>query len=403
MTEFSKNSFATIQFTLNWKSDYGDHEEQYLARKINFWRDILPEKLESELAGKKTGDVVSVYFQPGEGLAEPDRSKIIAVPLRKFSIRFHDAKDQPPRKGRFYPQGSITGIPGVYPQTAVPFRVLNVENNELVADLNHPLSGIPFELSAEVLNIADKDSETGGRLTHWIEEMCNWGPGMQAPLENCPTDFIHGDFYRRQDNEDDSVFYSSPRLIGHVDYQASRNLQDIYSRFLAPGMKVLDLMSSMKSHLPGDLDLDVTGLGMNMDELKMNPDLNTRITQDLNLNPVMNLSPDSFDAVICSLSIEYLTDPLSVLRQAYQSLSSGGVLLVGISNRWFPSKVTQGWLEMHEFERMGYLLQLAQEAGFKGSKGTVSVRNDWRPVNDKHFLATRGVSDPVYVVWCRKD
>jgi hypothetical protein len=27
------------------------------------------------------------------------------------------------------------------------------------------------------------------------------------------------------------------------------------------------------------------------------------------------------------------------------------------------------------------------------------MRNDWRPTDDKHFLDTRGVSDPVYVVW----
>ncbi len=402
MAEFNKNSFATVQFNLRWKSSHGNHEEHYLARKINFWRDIVPESLKSNLAGKKIGDTVSLNFESGSELAQYDKGKVKDFPFKNFRLKFPDNKAQLPRKGRFYPQGVLSGIAGVYPQTAIPFRVLAAENYHFIADLNHPLSGTPFNLETKILNIADKDNETGGRLSHWIEEICNWGPGMQAPLKNSPTAFIHDDFFKRVDTEADNIFYSSPRLTGHIDAQASRNLRQTYTQHLKPGMRVLDLMSSLQSHLPENMNLDVTGIGMNMDELKMNPALNTHIIKDLNEDTSLDIGPASYDAIVCSLSIEYLTDPLNVLRQAYSALSKDGVLLLGLSNRWFPTKVTQGWLEMHEFERMGYLLQLAEQAGFKGKKGTVSIRNDWRPVTDKHFIATRGISDPIYVVWCKK-
>ncbi|HAS89820.1 MAG TPA: methyltransferase type 11 [Desulfovibrio sp.] len=403
MVEFNENSFATIKFTLTWKSGHGIHEEKFLARKVNAWRDFLPEELKEQLEGTKSGESVTVDFSAGAGVPKHELSKVRNIPHRKFKIRSHQFKNQPARTGRFYPQGTLTGLPGVYPQTAIPFRVLDRTGTDIIADLNHPLAKIPFELKSEVINVASKDSETGGRLTHWLEEICNWGPGMQAAPKKQPVDFIHEDFFNRPDDTADASFYSSPRLIGHIDKQASKNLQSIYKRFLSPEMKVLDLMSSMESHLSPDIELDITGLGMNMNELRMNPSLNGKVVQDLNINPELNFKNNTFDAITCSLSIEYLTDPASILKQAHALLAPGGSLLIGISNRWFPSKVTQGWLEMHEFERMGYLLQLAEESGFKGEKGTVSIRNDWRPVTDKHFVSTRGVSDPVYVVWCKKD
>ncbi|WP_415719062.1 methyltransferase domain-containing protein [Maridesulfovibrio sp.] len=400
MAEFNMNSFATILFTLTWNSESGTHEENFLGRKVNAWRDFLPEELKQRLVGAKAGETVTVNFHAGTEIPKYDPAKVKKISRRKFKLRSHQFKNYPARMGRFYPQGAVEGLPGVYPQTAIPFRVTGTTDSEIIADLNHPLAKIPFKLEAKLLNVADKDSETGGRLTHWLEELCCWGPGMQAPLENCRTDFIHKDFFRRDNCASDFEFYDKPRLVNHIDQQASANLQSIYTRFLTSEMKVLDLMSSIQSHLPEGMD--ITGVGMNMDELRMNPALKDRIVQDLNKEHEFNFAAGSFDAVVCSLSIEYLTNPLAVLKRAYKMLTPDGILLIGVSNRWFPPKVTQGWLEMHEFERMGYLLQLAADAGFKGPKGTVSVRNDWRPTTDKHFVATRGVSDPVYVVWCNK-
>ena len=400
MTEFNRNSFATIQFTQTWKSGFGIHEEKLLARKVNAWRDFLPGELKEQLVGAKAGETVTVKFHAGTEIPKYDLAKVKNIPHRKFKLRSHQFRNYPARLGRFYPQGAIDSLPGVYPQTAIPFRVQGITDSDIIADLNLPLAKIPFDLEAKLLNVADKDSETGGRLTHWLEELCCWGPGMQAPLEKSRTDFIHEDFFKRDNCASDYEFYNKPRLVDHIDQQASANLQSIYKRFLSPEMRVLDLMSSVRSHLPEGMD--ITGLGMNMDEMRMNPALTDRVVQDLNKEHELHFTAGSFDAVTCSLSIEYLTDPLAVLKQVYEMLAHDGILLIGVSNRWFPPKVTQGWLEMHEFERMGYLLQLAADAGFKGPKGTVSVRNDWRPTTDKHFVATRGVSDPVYVMWCNK-
>ncbi len=402
MARIDTNSLATIEFVVHWNDGYGCHEDYYLARRVNLWRDIFPPLLLEKLNGSKEGDIISIDYSPGEIVPGYDGALVREISYRNFSCRDFGDIELSPEKGRFLPKGMLRGINGVYPQTTAPFRVLEKGRDSFVADLNHPFAQYGATIEARIQNVAPKDSDTGGRLFHWAEEICNYGPGMQVPLPDCFTDYVCEAFFGRSDENCDSNFYQSPRLVGHVDGQASENLKNIYSARLKPRMKVLDLMSSVNSHLPKRVDLEVTGLGLNMDELRSNPLLAHRIVHDLNDEPDIPLDDVSFDVAVCSLSIEYLTRPLEVLRSVYDKLRPGGTLMVGVSNRWFPTKVTNGWLTLHEYERMGYIRQLAREAGFNADWGTVSMRNDWRPVTDRHFVATRGISDPVYVVWCRK-
>jgi SAM-dependent methyltransferase len=267
-----------------------------------------------------------------------------------------------------------------------------------VADCNHPLARHPVSLEARLIHVEDKRSETGGRLVHWAEEICNWGPGMQAALPGVPTDFFDDAFFERRDEQDDREFYAEPRIIGHVDAQASVVLKELYSRYLERGMRVLDLMSSMQSHLPAEWDLDVAGVGLNAVELENNKLLSRRMVHDLNCDPAIPGGAAGYDAVVCSLSFEYLIQPVSVLQSVRDALAPGGVVLIGVSNRWFPDKVIAGWTDLHEFERVGCILEGLRRAGFTTGLEAVSVRNEWRPPWDRHYHETGGVSDPIYVV-----
>lgn len=402
MVRIENDTLATIEFVLRWSDGNACHEDRYLARRVNLWRDIFPTYLRGKIKGSKQGDVITVNYKPGELVPPYSESLIHEIPFRMFASRKFADIEIVPAKGRFLPKGMVSGINGVYPQTISPFRVLDIDDSSFTADFNHPFSTYPVTLECHIQNVALKECETGGRLYHWGEELCDYGPGMQSSLAGHPTDFICNGFYGRSDDRSDKFFYEKIRHVGHIDSQASANLKQIYSRFVKSEMKVLDLMSSVESHLPDDINLEVTGLGLNLDELNLNPVLKHKVRQDLNENPDFSFESEEFDAVVCSLSIEYLIRPEEVFKNIYNALRPDGTLLIGISNRWFPTKVTNGWLTLHEYERMAYLRQLAEQAGFNGSWGTVVVRNDWRPVTDKHFVATRGVSDPVYVVWCKK-
>jgi SAM-dependent methyltransferase len=167
-------------------------------------------------------------------------------------------------------------------------------------------------------------------------------------------------------------------------------------------MEILDLMSSWQSHLPENLRFkDVTGLGLNQNELKRNSRLNRHVIQDLNQNPVLPFESDTFDAVVCTVSVEYLVNPLAVFKEVSRVLRADGFFIVTFSNRWFPTKAIRIWKELHEFERLGMVLEFfIRSEGFKNLQ-TYSFRGLPRPRNDKYFPELR-YSDPVYAIWGQK-
>ena len=114
--------------------------------------------------------------------------------------------------------------------------------------------------------------------------------------------------FARQDEMPDEIFYSMARLMTHIDEDACQALQDFYRIHMAPGMTVLDLMSSCVSHLPDDPKLGwVTGQGMNPQELKTNPQLDDYFIQNLNKSPGLSFDEADFDLCLIAVSVQYLT------------------------------------------------------------------------------------------------
>jgi SAM-dependent methyltransferase len=164
-------------------------------------------------------------------------------------------------------------------------------------------------------------------------------------------------------------------------------------------MTVLDLMSSWTSHLPEKVKpVAVHGLGMNKTELKQNPALTDIRTHDLNSDPLLPYESERFDIVVCTVSVEYLTQPIAVFSEVARVLKPGGPFLVTFSNRWFPPKAVGIWEKIHEFERMGLVMEYFLQRGLFANLGTYSMRGLPRPKNDK-YAGDMLFSDPVYAVW----
>ncbi len=397
MARIHEQSLISLEVELTWQSPEARHTERYLARRVNLWRDLLPPRMHQALLGKTKGDVIRLEYPSGQALPAFDSKLVHHVPRSQFTQRQINGREIAPLKGRFYPRGMFGSLPGVFPQNIQPGRITELDDRTMTVDLNHPLAGHDLTLQATILDVADKITETGGRLSCWMEEWTDNGPGMQARHKGRPTSFSTCENQGRLDEFSDAEFYAQPRMIGHVDAQAGAFLEEIYTRALPPQAKVLDLMSSIQSHLPEHLQLHVTGLGMNSVEMQANPRLVAHRVHDLNKNPVLPFAEGSFDAVVCSLSIEYLVNPAAVLAQCHRVLRPGGQLLVGFSNRWFPSKAAAQWMDLHEFERIGFVLDLFLSGQGFDALETISIRNWWRPEDDAHIAAT-STSDPVYVV-----
>ncbi len=394
----SPGAMAAMEFTLTWRSEQARHSDCLVAEKLNLWRDILPPALEAELAGQPAGHTASHRFAPGELLPASAPSDCLSLPDAAFKRRLRPGVYVEPRAGRFYPRGCLAGLRDIFPEDRTPFRVGQVSPG-LIVDLNHPLAGRELTLAARVLDVWRGGDEHGGRCSDIAELVTADGPGMQARWRGQPTDFFAGSPFGRETDETDGAFYRQPRLVDHLDRAATAQIETLYGRLIPPGARVLDLMSSWKSHLPGDLrPAAVTGLGMNAAELAANPLLGERLVHDLNLDPRLPFADECFDAVVCTVSVEYLIQPFAVFAEVRRVLRPGGRFILSFSNRWFPPKVIRAWQAAHEFERPGLVLEYFLRSGGYRDLATYSLRGLPRPADDK-YAGRLAHADPVYAVW----
>ena len=401
MMRIDSDSIVDMIFHLKWKSESAIHTDAYQASRINIWRDFFPPNLLDEIRDRQAGDRIEVDLKAGDILPPFDKQNLIQLKRDQLAGRLAGDTIARPAVGRFYPKGMLKNVTGVFSANVQPCRCVELSNGHMTVDLNHPLSGKDLVLSAVVGKVEAKENERGGSSVDWMEVLTT-GPGMQARWRQRQTDYFSPGAFSRGDEKPDVLFYEKPRYVQHIDTTAIEMIKNTYGRFLKDDMQVLDLMSSWQSHIPENLNLGHTvGLGLNERELKKNSQLTESVVQDLNVNPRLPFESNSVDVVICSVSVEYLIDPLAVFEEVSRVLRTDGHFIVTFSNRWFPTKAIKIWTELHEFERMGMVLECFQRAGGFKALQTYSIRGLPRPHDDKYF-PDLAYSDPVYAVWGQK-
>ena len=173
------------------------------------------------------------------------------------------------------------------------------------------------------------------------------------------------DAFKKWDVGDDSDFYAQPRFVTHIDDTAIAALTSFYRERLPAGGVLLDLMSSWVSHLPSDVSYaEVIGHGMNDAELAANPRLGRRFVLDLNRNPRLPLGDSTVDAAMICVSIQYLQQPVAVLREVARILKPGQPLIISFSNRCFPTKAVAIWQALDDAGHAELVTLYLRRAGF---------------------------------------
>ncbi|WP_051172959.1 class I SAM-dependent methyltransferase [Thermodesulfobacterium hveragerdense] len=397
-----KKRRVEVVLQIMWESSLAKHVDEYFC-SVNVWRegDLFPRKISDLVMYGQEGEEIEVNSSEIKSMISYEKRKVYECKNWQFkppkSLSYLKLK-----KGRFYLLGFFKGLPGIFEGNPFPGRILDIDSSgNFVLDANHPLALFEVKAKAKLLKISKKDSEVGGRCKNFWEASLN-GPGMQARYKNNPTDFEldNPKSFSRLDENEDTIFYHEPRLIGHIDRTCHHNLIRFYENKIPKSGKVLDLMSSFESHLP-EGDYEVYGLGINMRELEANSRLHHRVVHDLNADPTLPFESDYFDVVVCDLSIEYVVRPLELLKEVKRILKPGGKIFFSFSNRYFPTKVIKVWIDLHEFERMGYVLELLARTEELDELETYSLRGYPRPVEDRWSFASN-FSDPLYVVYGKK-
>ncbi len=394
----SQSEQAAIELRVDREHRDVRHRNRQHFDKFNFWRDILPGALSIRLPDSD-GEWLSEQFPAGELVPPYSERNIHRVRISDLRLQRRNGPPIVLYAGRHYPRYIAAGTADIFAGNVLPMRILELDATMATIDLNHPLARTPLTVAARIQRRDGLAGEHGGRCNDALMAVLDAGAGLEALHAPGSTDFFSGSAFDRLDPRPDGSFYEQPRLVPHIDTMASRQIGEIYERFLEPGMQVLDLMSSWISHLPEDTGtISLTGLGMNAEELAQNPRLDERIVHDLNAQPELPFPDNSFDAAICSVSIEYLIQPVAVLRELGRVLKPGAAAIITFSDRWFPTKAIEVWTELHPFERMALVLEYFRQAGNFDSLHSESLRGLPRPQDDK-YTGQLAHSDPVFAVW----
>ncbi|MGD8440217.1 MAG: methyltransferase domain-containing protein [Holophagae bacterium] len=209
--------------------------------------------------------------------------------------------------------------------------------------------------------------------------------------------------FERADEGDDREFYSTDRMVAHLDGAALDAVAEIVGALIVEDRpEILDLMASWDSHLGSAVGQGrVAGLGLNRNELDANAVLDERVVHDLNREPVLPFDDASFDVVVNTVSVDYMTRPFEVVAEVARVLRPGGLFLVIFSNRYFPEKVVRIWREASDRERMMIVEDYLGSCDELGPCSSYAVQGRPRPDSDRY--ADLGLpSDPVFAVWAEK-
>jgi SAM-dependent methyltransferase len=177
-------------------------------------------------------------------------------------------------------------------------------------------------------------------------------------------------------------FAPAPR----IDSAAIAAITDLYREVLPPGGAILDLMSGWVSHLPPEIPYSrVVGVGINALELAENPFLDEWQVQDLNYNPRLPFADAEFDGAAICVSVQHLTRPCEVIREAGRVLKPGAPLIVTFSNRCAPTPAIGCWCLLDD---TGHLCLIAQHFVHAGNWTDIRCLDRTPP----------GGGDPLYAV-----
>jgi SAM-dependent methyltransferase len=190
------------------------------------------------------------------------------------------------------------------------------------------------------------------------------------------------EFFRRQDESPDELFFAHGRVGSHLDAPAIAALRSWYDELLPRGGVVLDLGAGPASHLPERIGR-VVGAGANAQGMAANAVLAERWAVDLNGDAPLPWPDATFAAAVCTAAVQYFVRPRELFRDVARCLIPGAPLLVAFGNRMFPTKAVLCWRVSDDAAHGRLVASYFQAGGF----GTPFERS---------FLPAAG--DPLYLI-----
>ena len=399
MALVSSNSILEVDVGIEWRGIDCVFNDWLHISNLKLWRDFLPPELETELNGLHRDDTIQHHFTAGELVPGWQSSQLQRIKRDQFKPPLKGLEPIEPTLGRFYPKDFFKNVPEIVEGNKFPCRITEINEDELLIDLNHPLASKAITLTLRIASIKHASSEQGGRCNDIPAMICDHGPGLQDDLAQAETDFMHGKPFARINESDDADYYQTPRLTPYWDSLGLQQVSTYYRQLIPQGAHILDLMAGVHSPLQQaeKSRYSVSCAGLNLTELENNPVCSERIQLDVNSAETLPFADQQFDVVLIHAAIEYVTHPQQLMLEIGRVLKAEGKIIISFSNRSEGEKCISLWARAHEFERPGIVLSYLRSAGCFADFQSFSHRGHLRPENDE--LANRLLhSDPVYLI-----
>jgi SAM-dependent methyltransferase len=129
---------------------------------------------------------------------------------------------------------------------------------------------------------------------------------------------------------------------------------------------------------------------MNSEELDANPSAAVTVVHDLNVEPRLPFPDESFDAVVCCVSVDYLARPIEAFADVARVMRPRGPFVCTFSNRCFPTKAIRGWLYANDERRCEIVEQYFRLSG------------GWDEPRSQRRTGAADQGDPLFAVWAHR-
>jgi len=154
--QITKNKVVAVTYELSTKDESG--QDILLEKADNshpmvflFGHSGLPEKFESELDGKKTGDAFKFKLETEEAYGDFEQEAVVRLPLDVFKVEGKfEPKDFP--VGTFVPMSDSDG-------NVMQGKVIEVTDKDIQMDFNHPLAGMDLYFDGSVMEVREASEE----------------------------------------------------------------------------------------------------------------------------------------------------------------------------------------------------------------------------------------------------
>ncbi len=330
-------------------------------------------------------------------------SLVILNEVKDLALRVNSAKDL----SSLDSSATVLADKSASPQNDINMNMQNSTVNEAMAELRNAKNSSNKIIDQQRKKSGLQPHELGAMVTRLVHVFTSWTQVVESELLRRPglteqvikTELKYflgpetGRHARHNPEFSDQLFWSRTKHDDETYFpeEDRQRLETVVDQMIPEEGTVLDLMAGARSSFSKQ-KREVVGLGLTQKALESNKVLTRFLVHDLNQNPKLPLE-ESFDAIVISFGLMYLTNPQQVLESVLKHLKPQGKLIViWHENIWDFDLATNVWnvpqaygfktreaLINHYFKQAGFenIKRVKdQQSGFHIATGSRPVQNE---------------------------